>query len=122
MNEMLEAMGMGRRMGPGYATCHALKRMRARGIQPETVRLVLHYGRHVWTRGACIYVLGRREVVRLLEEGIDASAASGVHVVCSPDGDVITTYRNHDFRGLRPRKPRRPWSRGYARRRFGRVA
>ena len=46
---------------------------------------------------------GRKEVARLQEQGIDARRHERMHVVCSLDGDVITVYRNHDLRGLRPR-------------------
>ena len=60
-------------------------------------------GRVVYVRGAKIYVIGRKEVESFLRKGIELADFEGIHVVCSPEGVVLTTYRNRDFRGLRPR-------------------
>jgi hypothetical protein len=65
------------------------------------VDVVLEYGRRVFTRGAIIYAIGRKEVARYRYEGLDLSNCEGVQVVCLMDGTVLTVYRNHDFRGLR---------------------
>jgi hypothetical protein len=87
-----------------HLTQHARGRIRKRGLSEEAVALTIQFGRLVYVRGAQIFALGRREVRRLLEEqGVDLSRYEGVQVVCSEKGDIITTYRNRDFRGLRPR-------------------
>lgn len=84
-----------------HITHHATARMLHRSIQPEVIEEVIEYGRTVYTRGAVIYAIGRREVERYRQENIDLSQCEGVQVVCSTDGAVLTVYRNHDFRGLR---------------------
>ena len=86
---------------------HAWERMSGRGLSPDAVRRVLDYGRVAHVRGAAIYAVGRKEVDRFGDVGIDLSDVEGVQVVCSNSGVVITVYRNRDFRGLRPRS-RRP--------------
>jgi hypothetical protein len=83
-------------------TNHARKRMNARKLPREAVRSALQYGRVVYTRGAAIHVIGRKEVHKYKKEGINLSAYEGVQVLCNPkDGTVITVYRNRNFRGLR---------------------
>ncbi len=82
-------------------TQHATARMAHRGITAEVIETVLEYGRVVYTRGAMIHAIGRKEVERYQEEDIDLSECEGVQVVCSSEGTVLTVYRNHSFRGLR---------------------
>lgn len=88
-------------------TKHARKRMNARRLSSTAVQAALDWGREVHTRGATIYVVGRKQVQRCREQDIDISGFEGMHAVCSADGDVITVYRNQDLRGLRPRRRRR---------------
>lgn len=88
-------------------THHAAKRMKSRALPATAVASVIRYGRIVKIRGAEIHAIGRREVAHFAREGIDLSAWAGVQVVCTTDGVIVTVYRNHDFRGLRPRRPRR---------------
>ena len=88
-------------------TRHARKRMTARRISATALAAVLQYGRMVYVRGAKIHVIGRKEVQALLRKGIELADFEGIHVVCSIEGSVMTTYRNRDFRGLRPRGRRR---------------
>ena len=82
---------------------HAWKRMSGRSVSPVAVEAVLRHGRVTYVRGAVIYALGRKEVRVQRLRGRDLTAFEGLHVVCSPDGAMLTTYRNHDFRSLRPR-------------------
>lgn len=82
-------------------TRHATARMTHRGIPAEVIETVIDYGRAVYTRGAVIHAIGRKEVERYRQEDIDLSDCEGVQVVCSTDGAVLTVYRNHRFRGLR---------------------
>ena len=82
-------------------TTHARLRMDGRRIPEAAVAAVLEHGRAVWARGALIHAVGRREVARAARHGVDLRPCEGVQVVCSPDGGVVTVYRNHDFRPLR---------------------
>lgn len=94
-------------------TRHAWERMSGRGLSPSVVRAVLSYGRTVHIRGAVIYVVGRKEVERYRQDGVELSTVEGVQVVCTVSGEVLTVYRNRNLRGLRPRSRR-------ARRRYAR--
>ncbi len=82
-------------------TQHARERMSHRGIRPRTVDAVLTYGRVIYTRGAYISAIGRKEVRFYAREGIDLTTYEGTQVVVGTDGHVLTVYRNRDFRGLR---------------------
>lgn len=82
-------------------TDHALQRMTGRRINNEDVENVMLFGREVHTRGASIFVIGRKEVTQYLVKGVDLRRQEGVQVVCSPDGAVLTVYRNHDFSSLK---------------------
>lgn len=86
----------------GYVlTQHAVRQMHARRISAQAVALAMTYGRAAWTRGARIFAIGRREVQRYRTYGIDLAPFEGVHVVTSPEGAIITVYRNRDLRDLR---------------------
>lgn len=84
-------------------TTHAQTRMTGRRISETALSAVIDYGRVVYTRGAKIYVIGRKEVTTFLRKGVELADFEGIHVVCSLDGAILTTYRNHNLRGLRPR-------------------
>lgn len=88
-------------------TKHAEARMNERRLSDSTVNMVMTYGRLVRVRGAEIFAIGRKEVEHYLGEGVDLGRFEGVQVVCSPDGAILTVYRNKNFRGLRPRGRRR---------------
>lgn len=87
-------------------TDHAQMRMGQRGISPHAVQLVLSYGRTLHAWGTTYRVIGHKEVVRCAERGIDVAEADGVHVLVAPDGSVVTAYRNHELRKIRPSKRR----------------
>lgn len=94
-------------LGPAL-TLHAREQMRARRLTGTIVRMVLRHGRVVYTRGAAIHVIGRKEVSRLGRSGVDLVPCEGVQVVCTPDGKaILTVYKNSDFRGLKPHGRRR---------------
>jgi len=82
-------------------TAHARTRMNSRRISATSIEMVIAYGRAVQARGAQIYALGKKEVLLAAREGIDLRRYAGLQVVCSPNGAVMTAYRNHDFRSLR---------------------
>jgi hypothetical protein len=88
-------------------TKHAWERMSARSVSAEAVETALDHGRIVRIRGAEIHAVGRKEVEKLYRDGIDISRFEGVQVVCSPEGTILTVYKNRDFSGLRPRRCRR---------------
>ncbi len=100
----------GRKRWSPRLTKHAWKRMSGRGISPVAVDAVLHYGRTAYVRKASVHAIGRKEVLQLRKQGVDLKAYEGIQVVCSEDGMVITTYRNHDFRGLKPNSRTQQWS------------
>ena len=83
-------------------TAHASIRMNQRRISAKALELVLAYGRTIYSRGAAFKVIGRREVTSYAARGIDLRAADGLHVLLGHDGAVITTYRNHNLRKIRP--------------------
>jgi hypothetical protein len=89
-----------------HLTAHAELRMQQRGIAPRLIELVLRYGRMIYSRGLAFRVIGHKEVDRYARDGIDLSRAEGIHVLVETDGSVITAYRNHDLRKIRPGKRR----------------
>ncbi len=82
---------------------HALKRMDQRGIRLEQVRRVLAMGRTVHDRGACIYVVGRQEVMEWQHREPAIRTCEGIHVVVC-GCQIKTVYRNRRFR--RPKTAR----------------
>jgi hypothetical protein len=82
-------------------TKHVVERMDGRRIPVHAVQVVLAYGRRVWTRGAQVFALGRREVHRASLRGLDLLPYEGIQVVCTPGGSILTAYRNQDFKSLR---------------------
>lgn len=89
-------------------TQHALERMGHRHISATDIENVINYGRSTNIRGAVIYVIGVKEVKMQKAYGIRLDHCEGIHVVCSNDNVVLTVYKNHDLRGLKPRS-RRHW-------------
>lgn len=89
-----------------HLTEHATKRMQQRQISQDMVNMVSIYGRTIYSRGATFKVIGRKEVEAWAHRGIDLRAAEGLHVLLSGDGAVMTTYRNHNLRKIRPSKRR----------------
>lgn len=87
-------------------TIHALTRMGERGIPARAVEAALLHGRVYHVRGAEVYVIGRRDVLRHQRRGVDLTAYEGVRIVCAVDGPVLTVYKSRDFRSLRPRHRR----------------
>src|SRR5436190_22680376 len=88
-------------------TDHAARRMGARAVSDQAIECALVYGRATWTRGARIFAIGRKEAERYRSSGIDLDPFDGVHVVTTPDGSILTVYRNRDLRGLREGRTRR---------------
>ena len=104
-----QAHGLVRFADTSFLSYHAQSRMGSRGISARAVIAVLTYGRVVYARGAHIHAIGRKEVQRFSQRGIDLSEYEGIQVVCRLNGSILTLYRNRNFRSLRPR--RRRWGR-----------
>ncbi|MCE5245555.1 DUF4258 domain-containing protein [bacterium] len=92
-------------------TEHAWARLDGRRIPLAAVEAAFSWGRRVFARGAEIFVLGRKEVAKAARFGADLARFEGIHVVCAPDGTIVTAYRNSDLRALRPRRRGRRASR-----------
>ena len=81
---------------------HAMKRIDKRGIPAEAISVVIAYGRRVHVRGADVYFIGQKEASYGKVDGISFDKYVGIQVVCANDGAVLTVYRNHNLRGLKP--------------------
>lgn len=92
-------------------TTHAAVRMQQRGIRPAAVQAALIYGRRIHAKGVTFCVLGRKEVQRGAEQGLDLQDLEGLQVLVSQDGAVVTVYRNRDLHAIKA-TPRRPARRG----------
>lgn len=89
-------------------TRHATLRIGNRRISLSDVAAVMCYGRSFHVRGAIVYAVGRKEMASCRGDGVDTDGIRGLQVICAPDsGEVITVYRNNDFRSLRRRNTRR---------------
>lgn len=84
-------------------TGHAWKRMNSRGITSQAVEATFQFGRSVFSRGAEIIFIGRKEVENFSKAGINLSDFEGIQLVCTHDGIVKTVYRNRDLKCLRTR-------------------
>ena len=82
-------------------TQHAQDRSSSRRLPPEAVEAAMVWGREIHARGAHIHALGRRDVARALQAGVDVRRWEGVHVVCHASGVILTCYRNRDLSSLR---------------------
>jgi len=80
-------------------TNHAKQRMSTRSINESQIEQVPSYVRKAYCNKAVIYTIGSKEVE---EKGRFLEPCEGIHVLCAlDDGSIITTYRNHDLKGLR---------------------
>ena len=80
-------------------TSHSRKRMSQRGVRQKDVDAVLKFGRIIRKSGAHRYFLGRKEVKRWAEKGVDLRKFENLHVVMdSEETKVLTVYRNASAR------------------------
>lgn len=93
-----------------HVSKHAFSRMKSRRIDANAIEAALDYGRIVHTRGAVIHAIGRKEISKYMEHGINLEKLDGLQVVCSQDGTIITVYINRNFRGLRSSLGRKGFS------------
>ena len=75
-------------------TKHALVRSRTRVIRLASIEAALLYGSVRRARGAEIFTVGWRDVLRWGDLGLDIARHESVQVVCASDGSVMTVYRN----------------------------
>ncbi len=85
-------------------TLHAEKRLDSRGLSSEALELALSFGRKIHARHALFHVIGKKEIQRFSDQIPELKELEGVQVVTSPDGVVLTAYRNRDLRSIRPTK------------------
>ncbi len=78
-------------------TNHSLRRMAQRGIAIPDIQAVMAYGRKCRVRKAKVHVIGKKEVRQAEKRGVDLRDYEGVHVICSPEGVVMTVYRNQNL-------------------------
>ena len=90
---------------------HATSRMFGRSFSPQAIEKALTYGEPVYDRGGLIFRIGKKQIKQCQNFGEDLSDLEGLHIVCSPDGHILTVYRNRDFRTLRKSHAPRPRSR-----------
>jgi hypothetical protein len=84
---------------------HARERMSQRGIKRAALLAVLEHGRVEHRPDALVYIVGRKEVERCRRCGLRLERYEGIHVVTSPNGTILTTYRNRAL-NLRPSRRR----------------
>ena len=83
---------------------HVKRRMQQRGITQKMISLTEQYGRVRYAKGAHHYIVGRKEVARAAAEGRDLRSCYGLHLLPSPQGRIITVYRNRNKVSVRPPK------------------
>lgn len=84
---------------------HAQRRMGLRGVSEREIELVLKYGRRIHSRRTVFHVIGRKEIKKYASEYPELKELDGLHVLTVPQkGTVLTAYRNHDLRHIRPSK------------------
>ena len=84
---------------------HAQQRMDLRGMSERKIELVLQYGRKIHSRRTLFHVIGRKEIARFSKQCPELKTLDGLHVLTVPEnGTVLTVYRNHDLRQIRPNK------------------
>jgi len=86
-------------------TEHAEMRMNQRGLGNDEVDLAISYGRKIHARRAVFYVIGRKEVAKYSDQEPALKDLDGLQVITDAEcTSVVTVYRNHDLRAIRPSK------------------
>ena len=93
-------------IGNYFLTKHAKQQMDARRIPAEAVAAALEFGRTMHVRGAVIHAIGKREARKWDRFDVNLLRYEGIQAVCSPEGAVMTVYRNRELRQLRPHRRR----------------
>ena len=86
-------------------TKHARKRMDQRGVKEDAIKLALQFGRKIYSRRALFLVIGHKEINKYGEQYPELKALEGLQVVVDVESlKVLTAYRSHDLRQIRPKK------------------
>ena len=84
---------------------HACSRMNQRCIDKRSLKAVLTFGRVIRSRGACFYVIGKRDASQLQAMGINVQGLENTQVLVDErTSTVLTVYKNNNFRKIRPIK------------------
>lgn len=84
----------------GYSY-HAHKRANQRGVTADTVAHILRFGRKQHQKGAVYYSIGRKEVSKYKHLCPALKNMNGLHVVMSLSGEILTIFRNKNFKIVR---------------------
>ncbi len=86
-------------------TEHARKRMGQRGVKENAIKLALQFGRKIYSRRALFYVIGQKEITKHGEQYPALKVLEGLQVVVDVENKkILTVYRSHDLRQIRPKK------------------
>lgn len=86
-------------------TKHARKRMGQRGVKEGAVKLALQFGRKIYSRRALFFVIGHKEINKHCEQYPELKDLEGLQVVVDVESNqILTVYRSHDLRQIRPKK------------------
>jgi hypothetical protein len=83
---------------------HAQIREGQRGISQKQVVLAYQYGRVIHSRRAVYHVIGNKEIEKYGSLEPELKTMNGIQLVISPNGTVLTAFRNKDLRKVRPFK------------------
>ena len=86
-------------------TEHGRRRMGQRGVKPEAVEFALKLGRKIYSRRALFFVIGKKEITKYGDQYPQLKQFEGLQVVTDVESNLIlTVYRSHDLRQIRPNK------------------
>ena len=89
---------------------HLLQRMQQRAIRENAIVAALSLGRIIRSRGACFYVIGKRDLNSFRQCGVNLERLENMQVVVdAKTNTVVTVYKNNNFRKIRPFKHRERW-------------
>ena len=79
-------------------TNHAVRRSSQRGIKTKHIANLLKFGRKNYQNGAIYYSIGNKEIEKYKNICPALKEMNGMHLVSSITGDVVTIFRNKNFR------------------------
>lgn len=77
-------------------TNHAIQRCAQRHIAPDALAFIKKHARKIRRTGITFYFLGKRNIPKHLRRNDRYARLEGITLLISPDGSLITTYRNPD--------------------------
>ncbi|HEU5345649.1 MAG TPA: hypothetical protein VFX31_12565 [Ktedonobacterales bacterium] len=97
---------------PARQTCHASRRAAQRNLA-GAIDYIMAWGRPIQRTGVCFYFLGRRDIPPQHRHLPQIARLAGSVALLSPDGEVITLYRNADALREIERKMKYRFTPGY---------